>query len=211
MKPALDKISAIAAELHRVDEVESTLGPSVSIFGSARTMRDANEYASAHKIAQLLAESGFTVISGGGPGIMRAATEGARAGGGCAVGFNISLPFEPPEIELQHISLTFDNFFTRKLAFARCSDAFVVMPGGMGTLDELFDILTLFQTQKIHSRPLVLIGTAFWSGLLTWLRETVAAQKYINATEPEEIAVFDNEQEAVDYILQHDKNEHYDR
>lgn len=200
MKPETPAISAIVSELHCVDEIQAELGPSVSIFGSARTRNDSKEYASAFKIAQLLAEAGFTVISGGGPGTMRAATEGARAGGGHAVGFNISLPFEPPEIELQHVSLSFENFFTRKLAFARCSDAFVVMPGGMGTLDELFDILTLIQTRKIHHRPVVLFGAEFWIGLIAWLRETVADRQYILSAEADDIALFDDEEAAVVFL-----------
>jgi uncharacterized protein (TIGR00730 family) len=131
---------------------------------------------------------------------MRAASQGARAGGGHAIGFNIALPFEEPEVESHHLSVTFENFFTRKLAFAHCSDAFVVMPGGMGTLDELFDILTLIQTQKIQRRPVVLFGRDFWSGLISWLRETVAAEHYILPTEADEIALFDDEDAAVAFL-----------
>jgi uncharacterized protein (TIGR00730 family) len=131
---------------------------------------------------------------------MRAAIEGAREGGGPAVGFNISLPFEPLDVALQDISLTFDHFFTRKLAFARCSDAFVAMPGGMGTLDELFDILTLIQTQKLQPRPVVLVGEGFWHGLLHWMREQLAASGLISAEEVDSIGVFDDPQDVLAFL-----------
>jgi len=131
---------------------------------------------------------------------MRAAIEGAREGGGSAVGFNISLPFEPLDTTLQDISLTFDHFFTRKLAFARCSDAFVAMPGGMGTLDELFDILTLVQTGKLQARPIVLVGTDFWRGLLRWMREQLATAGLISGEEVDSICVFDDAHDVVAFL-----------
>lgn len=176
------------------------LGPSVSIFGSARIPKESAIFRLARQIASEIVGLGYGVISGGGPGIMRAAAEGAREGGGTAVGFNIRLPFEPPDLTLQHVSLTFDNFFTRKLAFARCSHAFITMPGGMGTLDELFDILTLIQTQKLQPRPVVLVGRTFWRGLLLWLREQPAAQGLISTRELDAIGVFDTAQEVISFF-----------
>ena len=141
--------SDIVRELKRAHEVSQKLGAAVSIFGSARVAATSPAFELAREVAYKLAVRGYAVISGGGPGIMRAALEGARAGGSPAVGFNINLPFEPLDIERHDISLTLEHFFTRKFAFCRCSDAFVVMPGGMGTLDELFEILTLMQTNKL--------------------------------------------------------------
>lgn len=131
---------------------------------------------------------------------MRAAIVGAREGGGSAVGFNISLPFEPIDTAQQDMSLTFDHFFTRKLAFARCSGAFVAMPGGMGTLDELFDILTLIQTGKLQPRPIALVGTEFWNGLLKWMRDQLASTGLISGEEIDSIGVFDDAQDVVAFI-----------
>ncbi len=131
---------------------------------------------------------------------MRAAIEGARDGGGPTVGFNINLPFEPVDVSLQDVSLTFDHFFTRKLAFARCSDAFVAMPGGMGTLDELFDILTLIQTQKLQARPIVLVGKDFWQGLLQWMRERLVTCGLISGNEVDSIGVFDDAPEVIAFL-----------
>lgn len=192
--------SAILQEIERVDEIATRLGRSVSFFGSARISEDASTFCLARQIARDLARLGYTIISGGGPGIMRAAIEGAHEAGGPTVGFNISLPFEPLDVALQDISLTFDHFFTRKLAFARCSDAFVAMPGGMGTLDELFDILTLIQTRKLKPRPVVLVGKDFWHGLLQWMREQLAPSGLIAAEEVDSIGVFDDPRDVVAFL-----------
>lgn len=193
--------STIVQELEGVHEVSGKLGAAVSIFGSARIAASSPVFKLARQVAHKLALRGYTVISGGGPGIMRAALEGARTGGAPAVGFNINLPFEPLDIEKQDISLTFDHFFTRKFAFTHCSDAFVVMPGGMGTLDELFEILTLMQTQKLERRPIALVGSSFWRGLLQWLREELAASGLISIKEIDAIALCDDADEVVSFLV----------
>lgn len=193
--------SAIVQELEGVHEVSGKLGAAVSIFGSARIPADSPVFELARQVAHRLALQGYAVISGGGPGIMRAALEGARAGGSPAVGFNINLPFEPLDTKQQDISLTFEHFFTRKFAFTRCSDAFVVMPGGMGTLDELFEILTLIQTRKLEPRPIALVGSSFWRGLLQWLREEPAASGLINVHEIDSIALCDTPDDVISFLV----------
>lgn len=194
--------SDVVQELQNVHEVSERLGAAVSIFGSARVTSASPEFELARQVAYKLAVRGYAVISGGGPGIMRAALEGARAAGSPAVGFNIKLPFEPLDIEQQDISLTFEHFFTRKFAFCRCSDAFVVMPGGMGTLDELFEILTLMQTGKLESRPVALVGSHFWNGLLQWLRSHPVSSGLIGADEVESIAVCDGADNVVSFLAE---------
>ena len=188
-------------ELEQIESLHTSLQPAVSIFGSARVPVDSPEYRSAFEIGHLLAKAGFTVISGGGPGVMRAAIEGARSASGRAVGFHIALPFEHIDTSLQDLSLKFENFFTRKLAFAHCSDAFIVMPGGMGTLDELFEILTLIQTVKIKNKHVILYNYKFWSGLIQWLDRQVASKEYINIDEATKITVFDTEKDVLNCIM----------
>lgn len=192
--------SDVVHELQKVHEVSERLTAAVSIFGSARVSPASPEFALARAVAYKLAVRGYAVISGGGPGIMRAALEGARAAGAPAIGFNIMLPFEPLDVEQQDISLTFEHFFTRKFAFSRCSDAFVVMPGGMGTLDELFEILTLMQTGKLESRPVALVGSHFWSGLLQWLRTNPVSSGLIGADEIDAIAVCDSADDVATFL-----------
>jgi len=194
--------SVVVQELQKVHEVSERLGAAVSIFGSARVSSASREFSLARAVAYKLAVRGYAVISGGGPGIMRAALEGARAAGAPAIGFNIKLPFEPLDVEQQDISLTFEHFFTRKFAFCRCSDAFVVMPGGMGTLDELFEILTLMQTGKLESRPVALVGSDFWCGLLQWLRTYPVSSSLIGAEEIDAIAVCDSAEDVVAFLAE---------
>lgn len=153
----------------------SKIGPCVSIFGSARTKPDNKYYKKAESIAKRIVESGYGVITGGGPGIMEAGNKGAHLGGGTSVGLNIDLPFEQhdnPYIDPDK-SLDFDYFFVRKVMFVKYSQGFVVMPGGFGTLDELFEALTLIQTHKIEKFPIILVGTDFWEGLLEWVKSTL--------------------------------------
>ncbi|MEQ3654410.1 MAG: TIGR00730 family Rossman fold protein [Dokdonia sp.] len=153
----------------------SRIGPSVSIFGSARTKSDHKYYKLATEIAQKIVENGYGVITGGGPGIMEAGNKGAHIGGGTSVGLNIDLPFEQhdnPYIDSDK-SLDFDYFFVRKVMFVKYSQGFVVMPGGFGTLDELFEAITLIQTHKIQMFPIILVGTDFWSGLMDWIKTTL--------------------------------------
>lgn len=154
----------------------SRIGPCVSIFGSARTKPEDRYYKLAEKIAQKITESGYGVITGGGPGIMEAGNKGAHLAGGTSVGLNIALPFEQhdnPYIDSDK-SLDFDYFFVRKVMFVKYSQGFVVMPGGFGTLDELFEAMTLIQTNKIDSFPIILVGSNYWSGLLDWIKNTLS-------------------------------------
>ena len=145
------------------------LGPAVSIFGSARTPRDHPDYALARDVARHMGEAGFAVITGGGPGIMEAANRGARDAGATSVGLNIELPHEQLPNPYLDISLDFRYFFARRLMFVRYAMAFVVQPGGFGTLDEMFEALTLIQTEKIHRFPVVLVDSSYWRGLLDWM------------------------------------------
>ncbi|MCF8273348.1 MAG: TIGR00730 family Rossman fold protein [Flavobacteriaceae bacterium] len=156
-------------------EKMSKIGPCVSIFGSARTKPDNKYYQLAEKIAKKIVESGYGVITGGGPGIMEAGNKGAHLGGGTSVGLNIELPFEQhdnPYIDSDK-SLDFDYFFVRKVMFVKYSQGFVVMPGGFGTLDELFEAITLIQTHKIEKFPIILVGTEFWKGIIDWIKTTL--------------------------------------
>lgn len=156
-------------------EKMSKIGPCVSIFGSARTKPEHKYYKLAESIAKSIVESGYGVITGGGPGIMEAGNKGAHLGGGTSVGLNIELPFEQhdnPYIDHDK-SLDFDYFFVRKVMFVKYSQGFVVMPGGFGTLDELFEAITLIQTHKIGKFPIILVGTDFWEGLMDWVKATL--------------------------------------
>jgi uncharacterized protein (TIGR00730 family) len=185
-RPAVASESSDAERLERIrDELASGfgalagLGCGVSVFGSARTAQDHPDYALARQTANRLGEAGFAVITGGGPGIMEAANRGAREAGATSVGLNIELPFEQGANAFQDIALRFHYFFARKVMFVRYANAFVVFPGGFGTLDELFEALLLIQTGKIRHFPVVLVRTSYWQGLIDWLRERVAAEGMI--------------------------------
>lgn len=174
--------------------------PAVSIFGSARTPADDPEYTLAREVARRLGEEGFTIITGGGPGVMEAANRGARDAGATSVGLNIVLPFEQAPNPFQDISLTFDFFYTRKVMFIRYANAFVVFPGGYGTLDELFEALVLIQTDKIENFPVLLVGSAFWGGLVDWMRERLAGEGKITAADLDLVRVTDDVDEVVDVV-----------
>ena len=184
-------------------EKMSKIGPCVSIFGSARTKPDNEYYVLAEKIAKRIVESGYGVITGGGPGIMEAGNKGAHLGGGASVGLNIELPFEQhdnPYIDSDK-SLDFDYFFVRKVMFVKYSQGFVVMPGGFGTLDELFEAMTLIQTHKIEKFPIILVGTKFWEGLIDWIKSTLLESfGNISAKDLELIHVVDTEDEVVNIL-----------
>ncbi len=169
----------------------------VSLFGSARTLPDDPGYEQAREVARMLGEAGFAIITGGGPGMMQAANQGARDAGAISVGLNIQLPFEQHFNPYVDIPLRFHYFFTRKVMFVRYSCAFVVMPGGYGTMDELFEALTLIQTGKILHFPVVLLGNSYWNGLLDWLRETMLSEGKISAPDIELLHVADSPEEAV--------------
>jgi hypothetical protein len=179
------------------------IGPCISIFGSARTSPDNPYYALGVEIAEKFAGLGYGIITGGGPGLMEAANKGAQKAKGKSVGLNIDLPFEQnhnPFIDQEH-NLEFDYFFVRKVIFVKYSQAFVIMPGGFGTLDEFFEAMTLIQTKKIAKRPIVLVGTSYWTGLLKWVEETMLwKEKNIS---PDDLALYklvDTADEAVEYI-----------
>ncbi len=173
------------------------LGPAVSIFGSARTKPGSEEYAAAQEVAAELARSGYAVITGGGPGIMEAANRGACEAGGVSVGLGIELPFEQGMNDWVDIGVDFRYFFARKTMFVKYAQAFVVFPGGFGTFDELFEALTLVQTGKVTSFPVVLMGSAYWGGLVAWLRETVVAEGKISPKDLDRFHVTDDVAEAV--------------
>lgn len=178
----------------------SAIGPCVSIFGSARTKESNPYYQIGHDIAFQLTQKGYGVITGGGPGIMEAANAGAKKGQGASVGLNIKLPFEqyPNSFIDYDKSLHFDYFFVRKVMFVKYSQGFVVMPGGFGTLDELFEALTLIQTYKIGRFPIVLVGKSFWEGLVEWIKATLlTAENNINEEDLELFKVVDTAEEAV--------------
>ncbi len=173
----------------------------VTFFGSARTKASEPHYAAATETARLFAEAGFAIITGGGPGIMEAANRGAQAGGGASIGLNIELPFEQGTNEFVDTSMHFRYFFVRKTMFVKYSIGFVVFPGGFGTLDELFEALTLIQTGKIKHFPLVLFGSAYWSGLVEWLRATVAAQRKIELSDLDIFHVTDDPKTVVEVVM----------
>jgi uncharacterized protein (TIGR00730 family) len=196
-------IFKIMSEFVEGYERMSKIGPCVSIFGSARTKPDNKYYQSAVDIADKLAKLGYGVITGGGPGIMEAGNKGAFDAGGKSVGLNIDLPFEQnhnPYIDAAH-NLEFDYFFVRKVIFVKYSQAFVIMPGGLGTLDEMFEALTLIQTKKINKRPVVLFGKSYWTGLIKWIKEVMLEEE--SNISPQDLDLFiiaDSTDEAVKYI-----------
>lgn len=177
------------------------LGPAVSIFGSARTKPDDPLYQAAVETARLLAEAGLAIITGGGPGIMEAGNKGAQLGGGVSVGLNIELPFEQGFNPYVEIPINFRYFFIRKTMFVKYAQAFVIFPGGFGTLDELFEALTLIQTGKIYNFPVILFGSNYWAGLLDWLRDTMLAGGKISPADLDLLVVTDSPPEVRDLIL----------
>lgn len=197
------QIFKIIAEFVEGFEKMSKIGPCVSMFGSARTQPDNPYYGLATEIAGKLATRGFGVITGGGPGIMEAGNKGARENGGISVGLNIELPFEQhsnPYIDRDK-NIDFDYFFVRKVMFVKYSQGFVVLPGGFGTLDELFEALTLIQTLKIGKFPIVLVGKDFWGGMVKWIEEVLLAkEKNISPDDMFLFTLVDTADEVVEYI-----------
>jgi len=192
----------IMAELVEGFEKLSAIGPCVTIFGSARTKTTSPNYKLAEEIAYNLTKKGFGIITGGGPGIMEASNKGAHFGGGKSVGLNIMLPFEQyanPFIDKDKL-LNFQYFFCRKVMFIKYSQGFVVMPGGFGTLDEMFEALTLIQTHKIAKFPIVLVGKEYWNGLLDWMKKEVLDYKNISAEDLDIIVALDTAEEVAEYI-----------
>jgi uncharacterized protein (TIGR00730 family) len=195
-------IFKIMGEFVKGYEKLSVIGPCVSIFGSARTKEGDQYYELAVKIAKSIAEAGYGIITGGGPGIMEAGNRGSHLAGGTSVGLNIDLPFEQhdnPYIDSDK-SLDFDYFFVRKVMFVKYSQGFVVMPGGFGTLDELFEAITLIQTNKIEKFPIILVGSEFWKGLITWIKQTMLTMGNISPHDLDLITLADTEEEVVEII-----------
>jgi uncharacterized protein (TIGR00730 family) len=196
-------IFKIMSEFVEGYEKLSRVGPCVSIFGSARMKPDNKYYKMAEEVGYLLAKNGYGVITGGGPGIMEAGNKGAHRANGISVGLNIELPFEQhdnPYIDRDK-SLDFDYFFVRKVMFVKYSQGFVVMPGGFGTLDELFEAITLIQTKKIGKFPIILVGSEFWNPMFDWIKSTLLDKfKTISEKDLDLVQLFDEPQEVIDYL-----------
>lgn len=205
------RIFKIMAEFTEGFEKLGPLGPAVSVFGSARTKPGSFYYEKTVRISRMLAERGFAIITGGGPGIMEAANKGAHEAGGISVGLNIDLPHEQhhnPYINRNYL-IEFDYFFVRKVMFVKYAQGFVMMPGGFGTMDEMFEAITLIQTRKIKPVPIILFGSEYWAGLLSWIRQTMLEDGKINA---EDLAIFqvtDDEEEVCRIMENFYKEQHF--
>lgn len=195
------KLFGIMAEFFEATERLSGVKPAVSVFGSARVAAGTSYYQLAEDTARLLSDAGFAVFSGGGPGLMEATNKGAFLGNGLAVGLNIDLPREQPSSRYQHISLRFKHFFARKVMFAKFASAYVVLPGGYGTLDELFEALTLVQTGKTRQMPIILVHEPFWRGLLDWMRSRLVEEGMIDENDVRLVQVCNEPQQVVDAIF----------
>jgi uncharacterized protein (TIGR00730 family) len=181
------------------------LGPAVSVFGSARSGPDHPEYVAAQQLGAALAVAGYAVVTGGGPGVMEAANRGASEAGGISVGLGIELPFEQRLNDWVDVGLNFRYFFARKTMFVKYAQAFVIMPGGFGTLDELFEALTLVQTRKVTRFPVILFGTAYWAGLISWIKDTLLPEGKIGALDVELLQLTDSVPDAVSRIVAADQ------
>ena len=177
------------------------LGPAVTLFGSARTKPEEQQYKDAVEVARLLGEAGLTIITGGGPGMMQAGNEGARLAGAKSIGLNIELPFEQGSNPYVDVPIDFNYFFVRKTMFVKYAQAFVIYPGGFGTLDELFEALTLIQTGKVKNFPVVLFDSSYWGGLVDWLKNTMLDQGKISASDMDLFIVTDDPVEVRDYVV----------
>ena len=196
------QVSEISQELATAGEHLIDLKKGVSIFGSARTPRNSFYYNKTIEISKLLAEAGFSIISGGGPGIMEAANKGCFEAGGHSVGLNIKLPHEQHDNSYQSDSLYFKYFVSRKTTFFMNSSAYIMMPGGFGTMDEVFETLTLIQTSKAHPAPIVFVGSEFWGGLVEWIKEQLVGCSYGSDSDLDLFIVEDNPEKIVEYIIE---------
>lgn len=197
--PATQQIPKIMAEMQIAADTLEEIGWGVSIFGSARTLPDSPYYALAVALGERLAKAGLPVIAGGGPGIMEAANKGAYTAGGTSVGLNISLPQESTDNQYQTHSLEFDYFYSRKATFFMHSVAYIALPGGWGTLDELFEVMTLVQTRKVPPAPIVLMGVSFWSDLIDWVRDTQLKNGLISPDDMDLFMLTDD----LDVVMEH--------
>ena len=195
------RVLRIQGEFVHAINALSEVGAAIAVFGSARFLPGHPMYAHAEAMGRALVEAGFAVITGGGPGLMEAANKGAHEAGGTSIGCNIELPFEQFENQFLDISINFRYFFVRKTMFVKYSNGFVIFPGGFGTLDELFESLTLVQTRKIKRFPIILFGSAYWKGLLDWIKETLLAEGAISPEDLNLLVVTDSVQEARDIMV----------
>lgn len=196
------RVARIQAEfIQGFDTLASMDKLGISIFGSARTTENSKDYKAARELAKKLAQAGFPILTGGGPGIMEAANRGAQEAGGVSIGLGIELPFEQGMNDYVDVALYFRHFFVRKVMFLKYSTAFVAMPGGFGTMDELFEALCMLQTDKIVGFPIVLVGTEYWGGLIEWIREQMLAQGMISKGDEDLIVVVDSVYEALEAIF----------
>jgi uncharacterized protein (TIGR00730 family) len=199
----VDAVELIADEFRRgFADVDRIHPPAVTIFGSARLGEDHATYAAARETARRFGENGWAVVTGGGGGVMEAANRGAREGGGLSVGFNIELPHEQSSNGYLDIDHRFNHFYARKVCFVKPSEGFVIFPGGFGTLDELFEALTLIQTGKVLHFPVVLFDSDHWQGLVDWIRERLLSEELVSPDDVELLHVTDDEQEAVDFVVE---------
>ncbi|OPY76796.1 MAG: putative lysine decarboxylase [Syntrophorhabdus sp. PtaU1.Bin058] len=190
----------IMAEFVEGFENLSEVRPAVTIFGSARCRKGDPLYEKTYHLAKLLAANGFNAITGGGPGVMEAANKGAKEGGAKSIGINIELPYEQRPNAYSNVRLSFRYFFIRKVMFLKYGMAYVVMPGGFGTLDEFFEAITLVQTKKMKPFPIILVDSSYWSGLLEWMKANLLGQEKINEEDMDIFKVMDDPKEIVDYI-----------
>jgi len=197
------RVFGIMAEFVEATERLANIRPAVSVFGSARAAPGTPYYRLAEDVSRRLSDAGFAVISGGGPGVMEAANKGAFAGKGPAIGLNIELPREQHANAYQDISLRFKHFFTRKVMFAKFATAFIILPGGYGTLDELFEALTLVQTGKTRRMPIILMHAPFWGGLLEWIRARLVTEGMIDAADVDLLRVIDEPAAVVEAIFEY--------
>jgi uncharacterized protein (TIGR00730 family) len=195
------RIFRIMAEFVDSFETLSQLGPGVTVFGSARTLPDDPYYQKAFELTKALAKNNLAVITGGGPGVMEAANKGAAVAKGKSVGLNIQLPHEQAGNRYANVPLNFHYFFSRKVCFVKYSIAFVYLPGGFGTLDELFEVLTLIQTRRIPAYPVILFGRDYWRGLIRWMKDRLENGDFISRGDLDLFTITDDPQEAVDIIL----------
>ena len=202
--PAIEQTPQIMSELVRAAEALSHIGPAASIFGSARLASDSPYCALATELGERLAKAGLAVIAGGGPGIMQAANRGAFEAGGTSVGLNIRLPSEHTNNPFQSIDLQFEYFYSRKATFFMHSMAYIALPGGFGTLDELFEALTLVQTRKIPRGPVILMGRSFWSGLIDWIEREVLSLDMVTSSHMELLQIEDDPKKVVQMVLDYE-------
>lgn len=203
------RVLRIMGEFVEGFDVLAELGPAVTIFGSARVKADDPQYQAAQELARLLGEAGLTIITGGGPGIMEAGNRGAQEAGVSSIGLNIELPFEQGVNQYVDVAINFRYFFVRKTMFLKYAQAFVIFPGGFGTMDELFESLTLIQTGKVQNFPVILFGSAFWGGLLDWLRSAMLTEGKISPADLDLIMVSDSPEEVRDLILRSMREQHW--